>query len=79
MFGNSASGGSKAERPIVLKSPGGRVEIGSPDSRGRCTVTVSDNDGKVELRQTVNYDRFQYAREITDLYNADGGTLRRQP
>lgn len=79
LFGDSASGDCKAARPIVLKSPGGQVELGTPDSRGRYTVTVTDNSGKVELRQTVDHDRYQYAQEITDQYGADGGTLRRRP
>lgn len=79
MFGNSASGNSKAERPIVLKSQNATVELGAPDSRGRYKVTVTDNHGNVELRQTVNHDRYKYAQEITDLYAADGGTLRRRP
>lgn len=79
MFSKSESGDAKAARPIVLKSPGGQVELGTPDSRGRYTVTVSDKRGNVELRQTVDYDRYRYANEIADQYAADGGHLRRQP
>jgi hypothetical protein len=79
MFGNSASGSSKAERPIVLKSPGGRVEIGASDSRGRYSITVTDNSGNVELRRTADGDRYADARAFVAEYASDGGTLRRQP
>lgn len=74
------SSSGKATRPIVLESQGGgRVEIGTPDGRGRCTVTVTDRAGRVELRQTVTHDPHQYAQDIAREYGADGGTLRRQP
>ena len=79
MFGNSAGGSGKAERPIVLKSQNGQVELGAPDSRGRYTVKVTDNHGNVEYHKTVNHDRYQFAQDIAREYGAEGGTLRRRP
>lgn len=79
MFGNSASGNSKAERPIVMKTSNGTVELGAPDSHGRYTVTVTDNHGHTEYRKTVDHDRYQFAQDITRECAADGRTLRRQP
>lgn len=74
------TGGGKAERPIVLESSGGRVEIGASDSRGRYSITVTDKrSGKVELRRTADGDRHADARAFIAEYGADGGTLRRRP
>jgi len=55
------------------------VELGAPDSRGRYAVKVTDNDGAVELRKTVDHDRYQFAQDIAREYGAGGGTLRRCP
>lgn len=79
MTSKSARGGS-AERPIVLKSPGGQVEISASDSRGRYSITVTDRrSGKVELRLSADGDRYADARAISAEYGSDGGALRRQP
>lgn len=79
MASKSASGG-RAERPIVLKSTGGRVEISASDSRGRYSITVTDkHSGKVELRLSADGDRYADARAISAEYGSDGGTLRRHP
>jgi len=78
MFGKSTGG--KAERPIVMTSPGGKVEIGATDSRGRYSITVSDKrTGKVELRLTGTGDRHRDAQAFAAEVAKDGGTLRRQP
>lgn len=78
MFGKSSGG--KAERPIVMTSAGGRVEIGATDSRGRYQITVSDKrTGKVELRLTGTGDRHRDAEAFKAEVERDGGTLRRQP
>jgi hypothetical protein len=79
MARNGKTGGGNAARPIVLKSPGGQVELGAPDSRGRYTVKVTDKSGNVELQQTVTHDRYSFAQAITTEYESDGGKLRRRP
>jgi hypothetical protein len=72
--------GGKAERPIVLESRGGRVEIGASDSRGRYQITVTDkHSGKVEWRKTADGDRHRDAQAFAAEYAKDGGQLRRQP
>lgn len=77
---SSKSTGGRAERPIVLKSPGGQVEISASDSRGRYSITVTDRrSGQVELRLSADGDRYADARAITAEYANDGGALRRQP
>lgn len=76
----SKSTGGRAERPIVLKSPGGQVEISATDSRGRYSITVTDKrSGKVELRLSADGDRYADARAISAEYAEGGGQLRRQP
>jgi hypothetical protein len=76
----SKNTGGKAERPIVLESPGGSVEIGASDSRGRYQITVSDkHSGKVELRLTGTGDRHRDAQAFAAEVAKDGGTLRRRP
>ncbi len=79
MFSSKSTGG-KAQRPIVLESPGGRVEIGASDSRGRYQITVTDKrTGEVGLRRTADGDRYKDAQAFAAEYATDGGTLRRQP
>jgi hypothetical protein len=79
LFSSKDTGG-KAERPIVLESRGGKVEIGATDSRGRYQITVSDKrTGQVELRLTGTGDRHSDAQAFAAEYAKDGGTLRRRP
>jgi hypothetical protein len=79
LFGNSASGDRKAERPIVLDSGHGQVEFGAPDSRGRYTVTVTDRRGNVVSREAREGDRYEAAQRIEAEHAASGGRLRRRP